>query len=64
MDALTDLDTAKRLGADPAVDAERAAIFQAIGQYDQALTIYRDAAERRADFGSLRGAGYASRGAR
>jgi tetratricopeptide (TPR) repeat protein len=53
-DALTDLDQAQRLGADPAVvDAERAAIFQAIGQYDQALTIYRDAAERRADFNSL-----------
>lgn len=54
LDALTDLDKAKRLGAEPAVvDAERAAIFQAVGQYDQALTIYCDAAERRADFGSL-----------
>ena len=54
IDALTDLDKAKRLGADPtAVDAERAAVFQAIGQYDQALTIYCEAAERRADFGSL-----------
>jgi len=53
-DALTDLDKAKRLRTDPtAVDAERAAIFQAIGQYDQAYTIYCDAAERRADFGSF-----------
>jgi len=53
-DALTDLDKAKRLGADPAVvDVDRAAIFQALGRYDQALAMYSDAAERSADFGSL-----------
>jgi tetratricopeptide (TPR) repeat protein len=53
-DALTDLDQAQRLGADPRlVDAERAAIFQAVGRYEQALTIYREAVERRADFHSL-----------
>ncbi|HTV55204.1 MAG TPA: hypothetical protein VMI06_09835 [Terriglobia bacterium] len=53
-DALTDLDKAKRLGADPMiVDTEHAAILQAIGQYDQALTIYCEPEERRADFGSL-----------
>ena len=53
-DALTDLDEAEELGADRAkVDAERAAIFQAVGQYDQALKIYRETVERRADFNSL-----------
>jgi tetratricopeptide (TPR) repeat protein len=53
-DALGDLDDAARLGADAAdVDAERAAIFQAIGRYDEALTILRNAVERRADFASL-----------
>jgi len=55
-DALTDLDRMQQLGADPAiVDAERAAIFQGIGRYDEALTFYRKAAERRADFESLGG---------
>ena len=53
-DALADLDGARRLGAAPTVvDAERAVIFQAIGQYDQALTICREAVGRRADFDSL-----------
>ena len=53
-DALGDLDDALRLGADPAdVDAERAAIFQAVGRYDEAFTIFRNAVERRADFASL-----------
>jgi tetratricopeptide (TPR) repeat protein len=53
-DALSDLDDAQRLGADPTVvEAERAAIFQAVGRYDDALTIYRDAADRRANFNSL-----------
>ena len=38
------------LGADPAlVDAERAGVFQAIGRYEAALTIYNEAAKRRAD---------------
>jgi tetratricopeptide (TPR) repeat protein len=53
-DALTDLDRAQQLGADSAVvGVERAAIFQAIGRYDEALTFFRGAAERRADFESL-----------
>jgi tetratricopeptide (TPR) repeat protein len=53
-DALTDLDGARGLAADAAVvDAERAAIFQAIGRYEEALTFLRGAAERRADFESL-----------
>jgi tetratricopeptide (TPR) repeat protein len=52
--ALADLDEAQRLGADhAAVDGERAAIHQAIGCYETALTIYREAAQRRADFNSL-----------
>jgi tetratricopeptide (TPR) repeat protein len=53
-DALGDLDDAVRLGADPAgVDAERGAVLQAAGRYDEALTIFRNAVERRADFASL-----------
>jgi tetratricopeptide (TPR) repeat protein len=53
-DALADLDAAQRLGADPAiVETERAGVFQAIGLYEPALTIYQEAAERRADFQSL-----------
>ena len=53
-DALTDLDEAERLGADHTlVHAERAAIFQALGRYDEALTIYSEAVGRRADFHSL-----------
>jgi tetratricopeptide (TPR) repeat protein len=53
VDALTDLDEAQRLGAKTtAVDTERAAVFQAIGRYDDALAIYREAAERRTDFHS------------
>ena len=53
-DALTDLDEAERLGADRTmVDAERAAIFQAVGRYEEALTIYSEAIERRADFHSF-----------
>ena len=53
-DALDDLDEARRLGADSAVvDAERAAIFQAVGRYDEALTLMREAAKRRADFASI-----------
>jgi tetratricopeptide (TPR) repeat protein len=46
-DALADLDAAQRLGADPAlVDAERAGVFQAIGRYEAALTIYNEAAKK------------------
>jgi tetratricopeptide (TPR) repeat protein len=53
-DALTDLERAQRLGADPAaVGAEQASIFQALGRYDEALQFFREAADRRADFASL-----------
>ncbi|WP_327118550.1 tetratricopeptide repeat protein [Nocardia sp. NBC_01730] len=53
-DALGDLDEARRLGADPAVvDAEHAAILQAVGRYDEALTFMREAVKRRADFASV-----------
>jgi tetratricopeptide (TPR) repeat protein len=44
-DALTDLERAQRLRADPAVvGAERTAIFQAVGRYDEALSFFREAA--------------------
>ena len=40
----------QRLGADPAlVYVERAGVFQAIGRYEAALTIYNEAAKGRAD---------------
>lgn len=52
--ALIDLEQAQRFGADSAVvAAERAGIFQAVGRYDEALTFFRGAAERRADFAPL-----------
>jgi tetratricopeptide (TPR) repeat protein len=55
-EALADLDTAERLGSPgPELEAERAAILQAVGRYDEALTLRRTAAERRADFESLAG---------
>jgi tetratricopeptide (TPR) repeat protein len=53
-EALADLDMAERLGSDRAsLDAERAAIFQALGRYDEALTLRQNAAERRSDFTAL-----------
>lgn len=53
-DALADLDQAERFGADTdAVDRERAAIFQAIGKYECAFTMYLGAAGCRSDFNSL-----------
>jgi tetratricopeptide (TPR) repeat protein len=52
--ALGDLDTAAALEGDRAeLDAERAAIYQALGRYDEALAIGRLAVERRADFSAL-----------
>jgi tetratricopeptide (TPR) repeat protein len=49
--ALTDLDTAAALGGDRAgLDAERAAIYQALGRYDEALAIRQLAVDRHADF--------------
>jgi tetratricopeptide (TPR) repeat protein len=53
-EALTDLDTAERLGlAGPEADAERAAILQAIGRYDEALAMHRTAAQRRRSFETI-----------
>lgn len=53
-EALNDLDEAQRLGADaPAVDAERAATFQATGRYEEALALQRRAVKQRADLNSL-----------
>ena len=52
--ALTDLDTAAALGGDQVErDAERAAIFQALGRYEEALAIRRLAVDRHADFSAL-----------
>ncbi len=52
--ALTDLDTAAALGGDRVdLDAERAAIFQALGRYEESLAIRRLARDRRADFSAL-----------
>jgi tetratricopeptide (TPR) repeat protein len=52
--AMSDLDTAAALGGDQAdIDAERAAIYQALGRYDEALAIRRLALDSQADFGTL-----------
>ena len=52
--ALADLDTAATLGGDGVeLDAERGAIYQALGRYDEALAIRRRAAHSHADFSSL-----------
>ena len=52
--ALTDLDAAAALGGDRVtLDAERAAIYQALGRYDEALAIRREAVESHADFSAL-----------
>jgi tetratricopeptide (TPR) repeat protein len=53
-EALADLDAAGRRGADRAgVDAERAAILQAVGCSAEALVLRRDAARRRRDLATL-----------
>ena len=50
-DALDDVDRAERFSLDPdTANRERAAIFQALGRYDDALSIRETAAERRASF--------------
>src|SRR5258707_6753706 len=50
-DALDDLDRAERLSLDAEItNRERAAIFQAVGRYDEALAIRQEAADRRASF--------------
>ncbi|PWI08807.1 hypothetical protein DIZ27_20335 [Streptomyces sp. NWU339] len=53
-EALADLDAAGRRGSDGAtLDAERAAILQAVACYDEALVLRRSAAQRRPDFTTL-----------
>jgi tetratricopeptide (TPR) repeat protein len=52
--AMADLDAAGRCGSDRAtLEAERAAILQAVACYADALVLRRDAAERRPDFTTL-----------
>jgi tetratricopeptide (TPR) repeat protein len=52
--ALTDLGTAAGLGGDRVeLEAERAAIHQALGRYDDALAIRRRAVDRQADFAAV-----------
>jgi tetratricopeptide (TPR) repeat protein len=54
LEALADLDAAGRRGADrAALQAERAAILQAVGCYAEAHVLRRTAAERRPDFTTL-----------
>jgi tetratricopeptide (TPR) repeat protein len=51
IDALDDVDRAERLSLDvETTNRERAAIFQALGRYDEALTIRAEAADSRASF--------------
>jgi tetratricopeptide (TPR) repeat protein len=53
-EALADLDAAERRGSDRAtLDAERAAILQAVACYTEALVLRRNAAERQPDFTTL-----------
>ena len=63
--AMTDLDNAVALGGDRVdIDAERAAIYQALGRYEEALAIRHRAVDARIDFSSaaaLAGA-YSERG--
>src|SRR5258708_2350546 len=55
-DALDDIDRAERLGVDAeTTSGDRAAIFQAIGLYDEALAIREEAADRRASFENVAG---------
>ena len=53
-DALTDLDRAERLSLETeTANRERAAIFQALGRYDEALALREEAAQRRPNFENL-----------
>lgn len=53
-EALIDLEAAENLGVSgDEPDCERAAIFQAVGRYDEARALVQAAVERRADFESL-----------
>jgi len=50
-DALDDVDRAERLSLDAEItNRERAAIFQALGRYDEARAIREEATDRRASF--------------
>src|SRR5712671_2789494 len=50
-DALDDIDRAERLGLNAeTTNGDRAAIFQALGRYDEALAVRQEAADRRASF--------------
>src|SRR6266576_6112900 len=50
-DALEDIDRAERLGLNAeSTNRDRAAIFQALGRYDEALAMRKAAADRRASF--------------
>ena len=50
-DALSDIDHAEQLSLDAeTANGERAAIFQALGRYDEALALREEAAARRASF--------------
>ena len=50
-DALADIDRAVRLSLDAeTADGERAAIFQAVGRYDEALALREEAVKRRTSF--------------
>ncbi|MFE5581487.1 tetratricopeptide repeat protein [Kitasatospora sp. NPDC056531] len=52
--ALAELDAAAALGLDGrSLDAERAAVHQAVGRYDEALALHRQALARRPDFSAL-----------
>src|SRR5260370_21504465 len=55
-DALDDIDRAERLGFNAeTTNGDRAAIFQALGRYDEALGIREEAADRRASFENVAG---------
>ena len=55
-EALADLDVAHRRGVTgDEVDQERAAVFQGVGRYDEALALRRAAVERRGTFETLGG---------
>ena len=53
-DALADIDRAERLSLDAeTANGERAAIFQALGRYDESLALREEAVKRRASFENL-----------
>ncbi|WP_157858060.1 hypothetical protein [Streptomyces durhamensis] len=52
--ALADLSAAAALGLDrQGLDEERAAVYQAVGRYDEALALHRHALSQRRDFTAL-----------